>query len=472
MLFNSFSYAFFLPIVFVIYWILPQRYQWILILLSSYYFYMCWNPKYAVLIAFTTLVSYICGILLERSNRKWVKQSIMITTVLACLGVLFIFKYYGFAVNAISHFFPIAPRTINWLLPVGISFYTFQTLSYVVDVYRGDCRAEKNICVYAAFISFFPQLVAGPIERAAHLLPQIREKHHFIAADCYYGIRLIAWGLFKKVLIADNLAVYVDMIYGDIYSHAGCSILIAALFFSIQIYCDFSGYSDIAKGSARLFGIKLMDNFRSPYFSTSVKDFWSRWHISLSAWFKDYLYIPLGGNRVSRARNILNVMITFLLSGLWHGASWNFVVWGGIHGLAQIYENAFSRKKQNNDNLHSWIRRGVVFAFVTFAWIFFRANNIYEAIYASKAIWIGLTDIKSYFTSGINELGLNVQTIPLMLLYIVPLAIYDFCSLKMDPIEWLGTKNRYFQHFVMAMIVFILLFLGYVGRSTFVYFQF
>lgn len=473
MLFNSFSYAIFLPIVFIVYWILPQRHQWILLLLASYYFYMCWYPKYIVLIVFTTLVSYVCGILLEKNNRKWMRRSIVIIVAFICIGILFVFKYYNFAVNAICRFFPMPLRTMNLLLPVGISFYTFQTLSYVIDVYQGDCHAEKNIGVYAAFVSFFPQLVAGPIERANNLLPQIREKHSFIATDCYYGIRLIAWGLFKKVLIADNFAVYVDIVYGDIYTYTGCSILIASFCFAIQIYCDFSGYSDIARGSARLFGIGIMENFRSPYFSTSIKDFWSRWHISLSSWFRDYLYIPMGGNRVSKLRNILNIMITFLVSGLWHGAGWNFVAWGCIHGLAQIFENIFEIKRSKNGyDLYSWIRRCVIFTFVTFTWIFFRANNIREALYAIKAIWNGISNVKIYCSQGLNDLGMDMQSILLLLLYIVPLATFDFCSLKIDPIEWMGKKCRWLHHFAIIMIIFVLLFWGYVGQSTFVYFQF
>lgn len=329
MLFNSFAYAIFLPLVLIVYWAIPTKFRWLLLLIASYYFYMRWNYKYVVLILFTTIVSYSVALLLEQTKNQVLKRMYVVLSLMLCLGVLFVFKYFNFAMGTLSRFIVFEPRYLDLLLPVGISFYTFQTLSYVIDVYRGDIAAERNFGIYAAYVSFFPQLVAGPIERPSNLLPQIKEDHVFNIENADYGVRLILWGLFKKMLIADNLAVFVDLVFEDIYSYSGGAILIATLFFTIQIYCDFSGYSDIARGSAKLFGIELMENFKSPYFSTSVKDFWGRWHISLSSWFKDYLYIPLGGNRVKKIRNCVNVLITFLVSGLWHGANWNFVVWGG-----------------------------------------------------------------------------------------------------------------------------------------------
>lgn len=328
MLFNSMAYAIFLPLVFIIYWCIPSKYRWILLLGASYYFYMSWNPKYVVIIAFTTVVSYLCALALEKVSSQPLRKIIMFIALTLCLGVLFIFKYYNFTLNTICHFISFEPKYLDFLLPVGISFYTFQTLSYVIDVYRKEIKAEKHFGIYATFVSFFPQLVAGPIERSGNLLPQIKKKHVFDIEKARYGIWLIVWGVFKKVIVADNLAVFVDQVYGDVYSYSGFSLVLATLFFTFQIYCDFSGYSDIARGSANLFGIELMENFKSPYFSESVKDFWSRWHISLSSWFRDYLYIPMGGNRVGTIRNCFNVLVTFLVSGLWHGASWNFVIWG------------------------------------------------------------------------------------------------------------------------------------------------
>ncbi len=472
MLFNSLAYAVFLPVVFVLYWVIPTKYRWILLLLASYYFYMSWNYKYVVLILFTTIVSYSASLLLERTKTKTRKNLVVIVSLILCLGVLFMFKYYNFAMDTITHFLSFAPRYLDLLLPVGISFYTFQTLSYVIDVYRGEIPAENHFGKYATFVSFFPQLVAGPIERSSNLLPQINKSHEFDVDNIYYGIRLIIWGLFKKMLIADNLAVFVDLVYGDIYSYKGGTILIATVFFTVQIYCDFSGYSDIARGSAKMFGIELMENFKSPYFSTSVKDFWGRWHISLSSWFKDYLYIPLGGNRVSKIRNCINVMITFLISGLWHGASWNFVVWGGIHGLAQVYENAFGIKKTEGNDIFVFIRRIVVFAFVSFAWIFFRVDNIHQGFYAAFSMLQGISDPVGYLREGFCAMGLHRDFLLYLALYLIPLFVFDFVSLKRDVITWIGSKGVIVRHTYMIIIIFLLLFYCYVGESTFVYFQF
>ena len=334
MLFNSFSFMLFLPIVFIFYWILPYRFRWILLLISSYYFYMSWNPQYVVLILFTTIISYSTGILVEKINNLRYKKAILIVAAILCLGVLFFFKYFNFVSESISELVSLFaikmnPITLSFLLPVGISFYTFQTLSYVIDVYGGKVKAEHHFGYYATFISFFPQLVAGPIERTDNLLPQIKEKHFFNYNQAAYGLKLMAWGFFKKLCIADAIAVYVDSVYTSLDNNTGFPILFAVLGFSIQIYCDFSGYSDIAIGTAKLLGINLLTNFKSPYFSSSIREFWTRWHISLSTWFRDYVYIPLGGNRCGKIRHNFNLMITFLTSGLWHGANWTFVVWGG-----------------------------------------------------------------------------------------------------------------------------------------------
>ena len=472
MLFNSLSYAIFLPIIFVLYWLIPEKFRWVLLLGASYYFYMSWNPKYVILILCTTIVSYISGLLLEKTSGKIVKNVIVSVALFLCLGVLFVFKYYNFAIDTVSLFTGNEPRYLNLLLPVGISFYTFQTLSYVIDIYRDELPAEHNFGIYAAFVSFFPQLVAGPIERSRNLLPQIRKEHAFDPVNAYYGVRLIVWGLFKKMVVADNLAVYADLVFDNIYSYSGGSIALATFFFTIQIYCDFSGYSDIARGSAKLFGIELMENFKSPYFSTSIKDFWSRWHISLSSWFRDYLYIPMGGNRVSKLRNCINVLVTFLVSGLWHGASWHFVIWGGLHGLAQIYENAFGIKKATENNFFTFIRRIIVFIFVAYAWLFFRANTIHQGFYASVSMLYGLSNPIEYLKTSFYALGLSKSFIPYLILYLMPLFIFDYVSLKTDVIAWISSKHPILRHILMILIILILLFFGYVGQSTFVYFQF
>lgn len=347
MLFNSLPFMVFLPIVFALYWLLPHKYRWILLLLSSYYFYMSWNAKYIILILFTTGVSYGAALLLEREKVSARRKAVLLLSAVCCLGMLFFFKYFNFFSESVASVLnrfaiPINPIALKIVLPVGISFYSFQTLSYVIDVYRGNVRAERHFGIYAAFISFFPQLVAGPIERTGNLLPQIKKKQVFCYDTAVYGLKRMLWGFFKKMVIADNLAQYVDMVFAEPSGFQRTDILIAVFFFTIQIYCDFSGYSDIAVGTAKLLGINLVSNFKSPYFSTSVREFWKRWHISLSTWFRDYVYIPLGGSRCGRARQILNLLITFTVSGLWHGANWTFLVWGGVaRGHAGAGESDF-----------------------------------------------------------------------------------------------------------------------------------
>lgn len=334
MLFNSITFAIFLPIAFIGYWVCPSKYRWIFILSVSYYFYMGWNAKYVLLIFATTLVSYACGLLVEKGESRRQKKAWMIAGCGAIFCVLFLFKYFNFfmeSLNAILSRFFVQTNdfALKLILPVGISFYTFQTASYIMDVYQGKIHAERHFGYYAAFVSFFPQLVAGPIERASELLPQIKKEHSFKYGKGSYGVKLMAVGYFKKIVLADTLAKYVDLIFNNVYDYQGFSLFLGALFFTFQIYCDFSGYSDIAIGVAKLLDIDLMDNFKSPYFAVSVHDFWRRWHISLSTFFRDYVYIPLGGSRCGKVRNSANLMVTFLLSGLWHGASWNYILWGG-----------------------------------------------------------------------------------------------------------------------------------------------
>lgn len=331
----QFYLLFFFALVFIAYWLIPCKYQWLLLLISSYYFYMNWNVKYVFLILLTTVVSYVAGLVLERESKVRYKKVVTGITIGISMGGLFVFKYFNFFSKTVASIinltpFKANPIVIHLMLPVGISFYTFQSLSYVIDVYKGRVSAEHHFGHYATFISFFPQLVAGPIERTEHLLPQIKALHKFNYGKVTYGIKLMAWGYFKKMIIADNLSHYVSTVFDDPTHFTGFSLVLSTIFFAIQIYCDFSGYSDIAIGCAKMMGIDLMANFKSPYYSQSVKEFWTRWHISLSTWFKDYVYIPLGGNRVSKPRHSANLLITFLASGLWHGANWTFVAWGGV----------------------------------------------------------------------------------------------------------------------------------------------
>ncbi|MGL6168515.1 MAG: MBOAT family O-acyltransferase, partial [Fusobacteriaceae bacterium] len=347
MLFNSLQFLIYFPIVVLLYFLLPFKFRWIWLLIASYFFYMNWNPKYAILMGTSTLVTYLSGILIEKSNsileenqrnkmrKLWVFLSFGIN-----LSILFFFKYFNFLGTNITYILSkihigVKIPNFDMLLPVGISFYTFQALSYTMDVYRGDVKAQKNLGKYALFVSFFPQLVAGPIERSTHLLAQIDKEYNFEYERVKNGLLLMLWGLFKKIVIADRLAVLVNTVYNNPTNYEGFVLIIASVFFAFQIYCDFSSYSDIAIGAANVMGYDLMKNFNRPYFSKSIGEFWRRWHISLGTWFRDYLYFPLGGSKVSKSKRYRNIMVVFLVSGLWHGASWNFIVWGGLHGIYQ-----------------------------------------------------------------------------------------------------------------------------------------
>jgi len=478
MLFNSLSFAFFLPIVFILYWVLPHRFRWVILFISSYYFYMSWNVKYVVLILTTTFVSYTTAILIEKTSSIRLKRLCLAAAAVISLGILFFFKYFNFFQESVISLFKnfaieLHPATLNLLLPVGISFYTFQTLSYVIDVYKGAIPAEHHFGKYATFISFFPQLVAGPIERTSNLLPQINAEHHFNYDKATYGMKLMVWGFFKKLVVADVLAVYVDKVYNTPHAFYGFALVLATLFFAIQIYCDFSGYSDIAVGCAKLLDIDLMTNFKSPYFSTSIKEFWSRWHISLSTWFRDYVYIPLGGNRCGRLRTNLNLLITFLVSGLWHGANWTFVIWGGIHGSLQIVEKTFFKKNEPKQFSLLWFLHVlIIFIICCFAWIFFRANTLAEAGLVITNLLYGIENPISYIKNGFYGIGLSVDTLIIPLISILILAIYDIFSLKTDVISWISSKPILFRYSIyLTILVFIMLFKA-SGEASFVYFQF
>jgi D-alanyl-lipoteichoic acid acyltransferase DltB (MBOAT superfamily) len=357
---------------------------------------------------------------------------------------------------------------LDILLPVGISFYTFQTLSYVIDVYKGEITAEKHFGKYALFVSFFPQLVAGPIERSKNLLPEIKKAHAFNYDNAVLGMKFITWGFFKKLVIADNVATYIDFVYNDIRSYTGFVLIFATILFAFQIYCDFSGYSDIAVGVAKLFDIKLMINFKSPYFSASLKEFWSRWHISLSTWFRDYVYIPLGGNRVSETRKKSNLLLTFLGSGLWHGANWTFILWGGFHGIYQEME-----KKLGVINKHKkyWIWNVLmIFLFVCFAWIFFRANTISDAGYIVTHLFSGINHPKKYFLTILSIPGkINVVK---GLGGIILLLVFDYLSLKIDIWEHIKNLNGIIRYTIYFGIVLMILLFMNTGSHEFVYFQF
>lgn len=437
---------------------------------------MSWNANFVVLIFITTAVSYASAKIIEKEKDVKKRKTVLILNTIFCLGILFFYKYFNFFSISITKILDlikinINPITINVLLPVGISFYTFQTLGYVIDVYNGKIQAENHFGHYATFVSFFPQLVAGPIERTNNLLPQIKEKHFFDYKQATNGLKLMAWGFFKKMCIADTLAASVDYVYTYLYNNSGFSLLLAVLAFTIQIYCDFSGYSDIAIGSAKLFGINLTTNFKSPYFSSSIKEFWSRWHISLSTWLKDYIYIPLGGSRCSPSCHYLNLLITFFVSGLWHGANWTFVIWGIIHGLGQIIENILAKplKIIRSNSFGKIASVAATFIFCSFTWIFFRSENVSDSIYVISHMFDGISSGSNYFNSSI---GISLSKGLRLLFFCILLFVYDFASLNKDVIEWISAKPliiRWAVYIIMTMFLFLF---SKVGNNSFIYFQF
>ncbi len=438
MLFNSLSFAIFLPIVFLLYWFVTNKslkLQNGLLLISSYYFYACWDWRFLFLLMFSTFLDYFTGLKMSDAKSIVHKKFWFWLSIIINLGFLGVFKYYNFFANsfaaAVSKVgLQVHPSTLNVILPVGISFYTFHGLSYVIDIYKNRIKAEKNFVDYAVFVSFFPLLVAGPIERATHLLPQIKKERIFNYTKAVDGLKQILWGLFKKVVIADNCAEYANMIFNNTSHYSGSTLVMGALFFTFQIYGDFSGYSDIALGTARLFGIDLLRNFAYPYFSRDIAEFWRRWHISLSSWFKDYLYIPLGGSKGGTWMKVRNTFIIFLVSGFWHGANWTFIVWGALNA---IYFLPLLLRNKNRSNIEI-VAQGklmptaketlnifITFGLTVFAWIFFRAENMHHA----------LVYISHIFSKKLFSLP---EILPILLLIIVTLFVV---------IEWLGREQQY-----------------------------
>ncbi|MCB0791171.1 MAG: MBOAT family protein [Flavobacteriales bacterium] len=393
MLFNSSAFLVFFPVVCTTYFLLPHRFRWLWLLLASCYFYMAFVPVYILILGFTIAVDYIAGILIEGSTGRR-RRLFLLASIIANVGVLAVFKYWNFLNQNIGELFRAAGLSygipdLGILLPIGLSFHTFQSLSYTVEVYRGNLKAERHPGIFALFVMFFPQLVAGPIERGQALLHQFHERKRFSYAALEHGLVKIAYGFFKKVVVADGLAGYVNMVYDRPEGVSSIALLVGTVFFAVQIYCDFSGYSDIAIGTANILGIRLMENFRRPYLSSSISEFWSRWHISLSSWFRDYVYIPMGGNRVVKWRWYGNLMVTFMLSGLWHGANWTFIVWGFLHGsyliLALVLKApartlARAIRSDRLPGLRRAFDRSMTLVLVTLAWVFFRAADMDQAL--------------------------------------------------------------------------------------------
>ncbi len=488
MQFTAFSYILFLPCVCLLYYLLPHRFRWVLLLLASYFFYACWNAKYALLMLLSTAVTFASGVLIDKANRfgqraPRVKKCLVALSLGVNLSILILFKYYGFFLDS----FQALMKQLEWtlhlpdfspLLPVGISFYTFQAMSYTIDVYRGSIPCQYHFGKYALYVSFFPQLVAGPIERSTNLLPQFEEVHTPDAKEIRDGLMLIVLGMFQKLVIADRLAKTVDLVYNDAGAYGGPAYLIATLFFTFQIYCDFGGYSNIAIGSAKLLGFRLMRNFNHPYLARSIKEFWRRWHISLSTWFKDYLYIPLGGNRISKADWALNIMIVFLVSGLWHGAAWTFVIWGALHGLYQLigeFTLTWKRKAraflhiEEDSGIQVFLSTFITFCLVAFAWGFFRVNSFADAMVIFSRLG------QDWNIDAIQALAKAVGKEEFILSWILIAVLYlaDWVSERKD--LWTSLKNcclpvRWVVYY--AALLTIILFGVYGKTGTFIYFQF
>ncbi|MCD4696812.1 MAG: MBOAT family protein [Bacteroidales bacterium] len=480
MLFNSLEFIIFFPIVVAAYFAISPRFRWILLLLASYYFYMCWNYKYIVLIIFSTIVDYFAAKAMFRSKTKLYKRVFLIGSLLSNLGLLFFFKYFNFFggnINAVFDRFNLFydVPVYDFLLPVGISFYTFQTLSYTIDVYRGSREPENHIGKFALYVAFFPQLVAGPIERSSRLLPQFHKVYHFEYERVKNGIILMTWGFFKKVVIADRLAEYVNIVYNNPHDYGGFQNVIATFFFGSQIYCDFSGYSDIAIGSAMVLGYNLMTNFRRPYLSRSIREFWQRWHISLSTWFRDYLYIPLGGNRVVKWRWYYNLFITFVISGLWHGANWTFIIWGALHGIYLVIAIVTIKHRDSlavklGLDRFTWVNNFLnlawTFVLVYFAWIFFRANSFYDALLIIGKIF----DLGTY-NHAVQLFNFRADFI-LSFILIGVLIIVEIWQEKYRLVEKLKTQPRIVKWLVFVVVVSSILVLGKWDENDFLYFQF
>jgi alginate O-acetyltransferase complex protein AlgI len=486
MLFNSMQFLFFFTIVMAMYFAIPYRLRWILLLCASYYFYILWKPAYVILIIITTLITYYAGIRMGKIATKSKRKTILILSLFLNLGFLFVFKYYNFFNDSLRVTFQYynlfyGSPALNVLLPIGISFYTFKNLSYAIDVYRGDQSPEKHLGYYALYVAFFPQLLAGPIERAKRFLPQLFEKFDFDYSRVTNGLKLMLWGLFQKMVIADNLAPLVDSVYNDPTHYQGTGLILGTLFFAFQIYCDFAGYSDMAIGAAKVMGFTTMDNFNRPYFSKSIPEFWRRWHISLSTWFRDYLYIPMGGNRVSIPRWYFNLFIVLLICGLWHGANWTFVVWGGLHGTYLIF-SAFTQKMREKihkaigldrvPRIHHYLKGIITFFLVCFGWIFFRANNISDGIYIISHLFtgwegLGIQALKASPFFGSLKFHLVVGVVSVGMLLLIHLLQGDN---HFD--QWLSKKRVSLRWAAYYSMVLAILLLGHFGTREFIYFQF
>lgn len=488
MLFNSFSFLIFFPVVTLAFFVLPHRWRWILLLAASVYFYMAFVPYYILILAFTIIIDYFVGLQIEKTvGRK--RKILLIAGLAANIAVLAFFKYFNFlngAFAAIVDFFgghdPLP--FLNIILPIGLSFHTFQAMSYVIEVFRGRQSAERHFGIFSLYVMFYPQLVAGPIERPQNLLNQFYEKQVFSYSRIISGLKLMLWGLFKKVVIADRLAIIADLIFNDPRDFPGPILIIGVVFFAFQIFCDFSAYSDIAIGAARVMGFRLMKNFDRPYAARSMQDFWQRWHISLTSWFRDYIYIPLGGNRVPIFRYCLNIFLVFLISGLWHGAGWTFVAWGALHGFYIVFGSLTKKIRKGVSDfiglsklpkISALLKISAVFCLSSFAWIFFRANNFQDAFYIISHLFTGFSGIWNWpvLKEMLLSVGLGRQTILLVLSSVFLLEAVQYWNAKTGSIiNWVSARPAIFRWGAYYALIAIVFFFGVLENRQFIYFQF
>jgi D-alanyl-lipoteichoic acid acyltransferase DltB (MBOAT superfamily) len=497
MLFNSLHFLIFFPTVVILYFVIPHKYRWMVLLGASYYFYMSWRIEYVLLLITSTLVDYFSAIQIDKAEKISRRKMFLILSIVVNIGLLFIFKYFNFFSNSFGEIIKIfsiefTPLELQVLLPLGISFYTFQTLGYTIDVYRKKIKPERHLGILAVYVSFFPQLVAGPIERAKNLIPQFFEKHKFDYERVSIGAKLMLWGFFKKLVIADGVARLVDVVFQNPQFFSEETLIMGTIFFGIQIYCDFSGYTDIALGSAKIMGFDLIDNFKRPYFSKNIQAFWRRWHISLTSWFRDYIYIPLGGNRGKKINWYSNILIVFLIAGLWHGANWTFLAWGAIHGYYLIFflEIRNIGRKINDyiglqklSILNHLFQAGIVFILVNIGWIFFRSNTVNDAFYIIVKIMINIPNIYWEFSvlqmiiiififsillfeflieyrnydriKNIFNNEINLNRIKILILIMVVILFWSFCSFGTIRISDIR-RDVIFSAILLITIVYLL----------------
>jgi len=490
MLFNSVGFLFFFPIVTIVYYLLAHKYRWIWLLAASCYFYMAFVPIYIIILGGTIVIDYFAGIWIAKTNDYKKRKLFVVLSLISNIGVLAFFKYFNFLnenltslLHGVGYKNPVPFLSI--LLPIGLSFHTFQAMSYTIEVYRGNQTSEKHFGIYALYVMFYPQLVAGPIERPQNMLHQFHEKREYNYENIRKGICQMVWGLFKKMVIADRLGLFVNQVYDNPHSYQGLPLIIATVFFAFQIYCDFSGYSDIALGAARTMGYKLMLNFNYPFTSTSVSEFWRKWHISLSTWFSDYLFNPLviGTRKWAKTGVCFALMTTLLISGLWHGAGWNFVVFGGLHGLAMTYEFLTKRiRKKVSKALPHWLYDNLsvvlTFSFACFAWVFFRANNLTDALYIGSHLF---SNIGTQFYSLLNR-SLAVDKLVYLnqgkvvfffsVFLIILLGVIQTVIRKNNILDWMAAKNVVIRYSIYYSVALSILIFGVLSGAKFIYFQF